>query len=77
MTNILIRDIGKATLKRLKARAAENGRSLQTEVKDILERSAQEMSFKELRRRADEFSRRFEGRHFTDSVELIREDRER
>ena len=77
MPSILIRDLDKATIKKLKARAADNGRSLQTEVKDLLERSAQEMTFKELRRRADEFSKRFEGRRFTDSVELIREDRER
>ena len=77
MPSILVRDLDKATIKKLKARAVENGRSLQTEVKAILERSAQEMTFKELRRRAEEFSKRFKGRKFTDSVELIREDHER
>src|SRR5438128_11740470 len=55
----------RAASDKLKNRAAENGRSLQTELKAILDRSAQEMSFKELRRRADEFSKRFEGRKFT------------
>ena len=77
MHSMLIRDINRATVNRLKTRAAENGRSLQAEVKDILERSAQELSFKQLRRRADDFSKRFEGRRFTDSVALLREDRER
>ncbi len=77
MPNILIRDLQKSTIKALKSRAAENGRSLQSEVKDILERSAHELSLADLRRRADEISKRFQGRTFVDSVDLIREDRDR
>jgi plasmid stability protein len=77
MPDILVRDLDKHTIKRLKARAAENGRSLQTEVKDILERSARQMTNRELYKRAVRYSKRFEGRHLTDSVDLVREDRER
>ncbi len=77
MRSILIRDLDEVTIQRLKARAAGNGRSLQTEVKDILERSAQERTNAELYRRAVNSSKRFEGRRFADSVDLIREDRER
>ena len=77
LPDILIRDLEKSTVKQLKARAVENGRSLQAELKDILDRSAQEMTHKELYKRTVEFSKRFEGRKFTDSVELLREDRQR
>ncbi len=75
--DILVRDLNKSTVNRLKSRAAQNGRSLQTEVKDILERSARQMTYRELYKRTVEFSQRFKGRRFTDSAELIREDRER
>ena len=77
MPDILVRNLNKDTVSRLKARAAENGRSLQTEVKDILERSAGQLTHRQLYERAVRFSQRFEGRNFTDSVELLREDRKR
>lgn len=77
MPSILIRDLAPATIKRLKVRAAENHRSLQAEAKEIIERGIQEKTHAELRREAEEFSKRFAGRKMTDSVELIREDRER
>jgi plasmid stability protein len=77
MPSILVRDVDKATIRKLKARAAKNGRSLQTEIKDILERSAEEMTNRQLYEAAVEFSKRFETRRLTNSVELIREDRER
>ena len=77
MPNILIRDLDAITIKRLKARAAGNRRSLQAEAKAIIERSAQERTFEELRREAEKFSKRFEGRKMIDTVRLIREDRRR
>jgi plasmid stability protein len=77
MFDIVIRGLTLKTIRRLKARAAANGRSLQQEAKAILERSAAEKTLDELREEAEEFGKRFEGRHFTDSVELIREDRRR
>jgi plasmid stability protein len=77
MPDILIRGLSLKTIRRLKARAAASGRSLQKEAKAILERSATEKTLDELREEAKEISKKFEGRHFTDSVELIREDRNR
>jgi plasmid stability protein len=76
MPDILVRDLAKSTIKQLKTRAADNGRSLQSEVRDILERAARELSLKELRRRADDISKQFAGRRFTDSADLIRDDRD-
>ena len=77
MPDILIRGLNKAVINKLKVRAARSGRSLQAEVKEILDRSAAEMTYTELRRRAEEVSNRFEGRRLSDSVDLIREDRDR
>ena len=77
MPSILIRGLTVKTIRRLKARAAASGRSLQTEAKAILENGPTEKTFDELRREAEAFSKRFEGRWMADSVELIREDRNR
>ncbi len=77
MPDILIRGLTAKTVRRLKARAAASGRSLQKEAKAILESSATEKTLDELRAEAEEFSNRFKGRHFTDSVKLIRADRGR
>jgi plasmid stability protein len=40
MPNILIRDLSPETVKQLKSRAYRNGRSMQAELKNILEGSA-------------------------------------
>ena len=77
MPSILIRGLTLKTIRRLKARAAASGRSLQTEAKAILEKSATEKTLDELRQEAEEFSKRFEGRKMADTVELIREMRGR
>ena len=77
MPSILIRDLDTKTIRLLKARAAANRRSLQAEAKAILESGAVEKNFDELRREAEEFSRKFAGRRLADSVDLIREDRNR
>ena len=77
MPNILIRDLDTKTIKRLKSRAAAGGRSLQAEVKSILESSATEMTLDEIRRESEQISKKFEGRWTLNSVDLIREDRNR
>ena len=41
MPNILIRDLSPETISLLKARAHRNGRSMQSELKSILDRAAQ------------------------------------
>jgi len=77
MPDILIRGLTVKTLNRLKARAADNNRSLQMEVKELLERSVETPTMNELRREAKEFAKRFENRKMTDSTVLIRDDRRR
>ena len=77
MPDILIRGLSLKTIRRLKGRAKAGGRSLQAEVKAILENSATEKTFDEIRREAEAFSKKFEGRWPGDSVDLIREDRHR
>ena len=77
MPDILIRNLDTRTVKRLKDRAAANRRSLQAEVKEIVEISARQKTHEELRRELEEFSKRFKGRKMADTVELLREDRER
>jgi antitoxin FitA len=74
--SILIRELSKETVKELKKRAAANGRSLQAEAKEIIERGARQKPFEQLRREADMLAKT-SGRQKTDSVDLIREDRTR
>lgn len=79
MAQILVRDLDKETVERLKERAREDGRSLQSEVKHILSQAAHEpiVDMERARKMLEEFRKRFKGRKFSDSVELIREDRNR
>ena len=75
MAQILIRDLDPAIVERLKARAQRRGRSLQSEVKHILENAAG-YTVEEALEAAARF-RKSLGRRFDDSAELIREDRGR
>ena len=79
MAQILVRNLDDAVVARLKDQAKKNGRSLQSEVKEILGQAAGEpkVDMETARKMCDEFRRRFKGRKFTDSAQLIREDRER
>ncbi len=79
MAQILVRNLSKEVVERLKKRAMEDGRSLQSEVKLILEQAAFEprVDMETARKICEEFRRRFKGRRFPDTVELIREDRAR
>lgn len=76
MAQILVRGLDAKTVDRLKARAKRHGRSLQGEVKLILQDAAG-YSGEEVMRIVQEWQRKFGGRRFSDSAELIREDRER
>jgi plasmid stability protein len=79
MPNLLVRDLPSKIVIRLKARAKQHGRSLQGEVKAILEEAAKAATMDEFRQIAERWQRRLgtEGRRFSDSAELIREDRDR
>jgi antitoxin FitA len=76
MSSILVRGLNPKTIQRLKERARRNGRSLQQEVKEILERTAGMLTMSEARRVSERWRHRLAGRSFSDSVRLIREDRE-
>jgi len=73
---LLIRDLQAETVQRLKTRAKRHGRSLQGEVKAILEEAAG-YSMQEAMAVSEQWAARLAGREFSDSAELIREDRER
>ena len=79
MAQILIRNLDKEVVEHLKERARKDGRSLQTEVRLILERAAHEpkVDMETARKISELFRHRFRERKFPDTVELIREDRGR
>ena len=76
MPDILVRGVRHETLERLKARAKRNGRSLQSEAKMLLEQAAG-AGGEEVAALLGEWRKRFSGRKFCDSADLIREDRGR
>jgi len=76
--NVLVRNIDEETLEKLKNKAAANNRSLQEELKKLLEMHAGP-DIEEVRKMARESIRKYkaEGRKFSDSAKDIRKDRER
>ena len=79
MAEILVRNLDKVVVDRLKAKAKLKGRSLQTEVKTILEDAANAplSDITDARKLILKIRRQFKGREFPDSITLIREDRDR
>lgn len=76
MAQILIRGLDADTLARLKARARRHGRSLQGEVRMILETSVA-LDMREAKEVSGRWQERLAGGTYSDSAERIREDRER
>lgn len=77
MAQVLVRDVDSEILERLKKRARSNGRSLQSELKTILEGAAGQ-SFEGARAAADRIRRSLARRgRFADSTPMIRRDRRR
>lgn len=76
MTQMLVRDLDPETVERLKERARSNGRSLQKEVRAILERAARKYTMAEAREVSRSWHERLGGLEHADSAELIREDRD-
>lgn len=78
MPQVLVRDIEPAVVDRLKERAKKNGRSFEAELrlllKDAAEREERSIDMLTEARKVREM---FTGRTFSDSAELIREDRDR
>lgn len=79
MAQILVRNLDEAVVESLKKRALKDGRSLQAELKIILEQAAHQttIDMQTARKISEEFHKTFKGRKFPDTVKLIREDRKR
>ncbi len=77
MAQVLVRQLDDRIVDRLKKRAKEHGRSLQSEVKAILEDAVPD--YERAWKRIDSLRLRLKrsGRKFSDSAALIREDRDR
>ena len=76
MADILIRGLEPETIEQLKSRAKRHGRSLQREVKLLVEQAAG-VRGPDIAAMLDRWQQRFAGRKFSSSVRLIREDRNR
>jgi antitoxin FitA len=77
MAQVLVRQLDEKVVDRLKKRAREHGRSLESEVRTILEEAVPD--YEGAWKRIEQFHNRLRksGRKFSDSAELIREDRDR
>ena len=76
MPEVLVRDLKADVVARLKERARRHGRSLQTELKEILIHASRQDPL-QARTIANRIRRRLAGRTHSDSVELLAEDRAR
>ena len=76
MTQLLIRDLTPDTVERLKLRAKQHHRSLQAELKHVVETAAK-MTIEETRQVSHTWHKRLKGRPLTDSAKLLREDRDK
>lgn len=74
MPDLLIRGLSEQTIRRLRDRARRNGRSLQSEAKRVLENVAGP-SLAEIVETGRQLRKQL-GRTFSDSADLIREDRD-
>ncbi|MGB9858610.1 MAG: FitA-like ribbon-helix-helix domain-containing protein [Moorellaceae bacterium] len=78
LPDVLIRNVPKEVLTILKQRAAAKGRTLQMELHKILEEAAKEKSLDGIKLAAEIRKQlQVKGKSYSDSVDLIREDRER
>ena len=76
VARILVRDLEESTVEALKARAKANNRSLQGEVKAILEGAADDADRRRRFRESVEARQAYwkaQGKTFSDSAEIIRE----
>ena len=76
MPQLLIRNLSETTVRRLKKRALRQGRSLEGEVREMLTRGAATLTLDEAREVTEAWHKRFAGRKFRDSADVVREERE-
>ncbi|MBD2775723.1 FitA-like ribbon-helix-helix domain-containing protein [Iningainema tapete] len=81
MTQLVIENIDSIIIEKLKIRAQQQGRTLSAELKAILEEAAQGIDQAAVKtaawERIDRERAKYAGKIFSDSVELLREDRQR
>jgi len=76
MAQLLVRNLNRTVVERLRRRARRGRRSLESEVRAILEQAAQ-ADMASARTLANRIRTRLRGRRFSDSAALVREDRDR
>ncbi|MEO8325137.1 MAG: Arc family DNA-binding protein [Nitrospirota bacterium] len=76
MAQVLVRQLDEKVVERLKRRAQEHGRSLESEVRTILEEAVPD--YEGAWKRIEQFQKRLKksGRTISDSAELLWEDRD-
>jgi plasmid stability protein len=77
MANALVRDLDDATYERLKARAAGHNRSLEAELREILEQASLQVDVATALAAAEAMARRLAGREHSDSGAILGEERAR
>jgi plasmid stability protein len=76
MGQVLVRGLDERVLDRLRKRAEAHNRSLEAELRDILEQASGQVDFATAQELAARVRRKLEGRVHSDSAELIRRQRE-
>lgn len=76
MAQVLVRNLPDDVVEKLRARAARHGRSLEAELRSVLEEVAT-ADLTALREQSRAIRKKLEGRYRSDSTALIREDRDR
>ena len=76
MGQVLVRNLRAQVVRKLKLRARQHRRSLQEELREILEQAAQQNST-DARAKVNQIRKMFADRRFSDSSDLIRRDRAR
>jgi antitoxin FitA len=76
MAQILVRNIDDAAIERLKKKAKKEGRSLESEVRILIEQGPK-IDLDTARKIAEQIAKKHKGKIISDSAALIREDRDR
>lgn len=76
MPDVLVRNIDVEVLEKMKLRAKLNGRSLQAELKMLIGSSVSSNGTSDIET-ARNIKAKLRGRQFSDSADILREDRER
>lgn len=73
MATLTVRNLDDALLARLKARASSNGRSVESEIREVLASYVERPTPAEMKARAERIAAQTNPELQTDSVELLRE----